>query len=513
MAEDEAVRDFKKQLSRQSTGLLEQVPPGSPLAVPAEASIPSLRSSSSVPALAGEPLYPELGRAGDIAQPGGFRREHILRSSPTPNSAARRPLLETMETLLDPRIRQFLELQQMQEEACCQADLPAAAGSSDWSTVLVILKSTVGGTLIIIPGAFASTGYLAAPLLLLFIGGVEMYCMVLLIKCVRALGGGSYGDIARTAMGRFGSWAVDVSMVLSQLGFVCAEMLYLAKNSHGALEAFGVESLATSVNGILLLQLLVVVPMAWIRQLKYFQVSNLIANTTVLAALVVLLSFSAQGLIRHGAGPDLHPVCPSWMLFTGTVVFSFECINFVIPMYEAHEKKETFVPILVSTLMGVCLLFIVFGGVNYVYYGAETRSVVTLNLPRGSKVGKVIPFAFALASLFNVPLFLFPAVALLESKLFSSRVRSHAITWKKNSLRTLLTLLCVLVSAVGADSVEALVSLIGSLCCVPLAFIFPVICHIKVCNPSPAAKALDMSVLALGLVLFVYTSMLAFQQF
>ena len=52
-----------------------------------------------------------------------------------------------------------------------------------------------------------------APLVLLFIGGVEIYCMVLLVKCVRTLGGGSYGEIAGRSMGALGTWAVDLSIL------------------------------------------------------------------------------------------------------------------------------------------------------------------------------------------------------------------------------------------------------------------------------------------------------------
>merc|ERR1712070_618459 len=105
----------------------------------------------------------------------------------------------------------------------------AVPGASNLATVLVLLKSTIGGTLILIPGAFKTTGYVAAPLLLIGVGAMEIYCMVLLVRCARALGGGSYGAIARRALGLRGSWAVDFSMVLSQIGFVCAEMLYVAK--------------------------------------------------------------------------------------------------------------------------------------------------------------------------------------------------------------------------------------------------------------------------------------------
>lgn len=69
----------------------------------------------------------------------------------------------------------------------------------------------------------------------------------------------------------------------------------------------------------------------------------------------------------------------------------------------------------VLTLLGVCLLFIIFGAVNYAYYGAKTLPVVTLNLPHGSQVSHFLPLAFALASLFNVPLFLLPAALQLEA--------------------------------------------------------------------------------------------------
>ena len=45
---------------------------------------------------------------------------------------------------------------------------------------------------------------------------------------------------------------------------------------------------------------------------------------------------------------------PNWMVFAGTVAFSFECINFVIPMYDAHDNKETFTAILVFRRQQFC---------------------------------------------------------------------------------------------------------------------------------------------------------------
>ena len=487
MAEDETVRDFKRHLSRT----------GSPGISPQH--IPLPQRSTSFPEFRGELLCPEVGRAGDIAQPGGFRREHVLRQTPHA-AAARRPLL----ALMDPRLQSYISKTDASES-------PHELGASNFATVLVILKSTIGGTLIVIPGAFSSTGLLLAPLILLFVGGVEIYCMVLLVKCVRSLGGGSYGEIAGRSMGPIGMWAVDVSILLSQMGFVCTEMLYVAKNCSGALAAYGEFSPIFSETGILLLQLLVVIPMSWIQKLKYFQVSNIIANTTVLLALGVLLGYAVGELASRGPGVGVEPSGPGWMIFAGQVVFSFECINFVIPMYDAHETKETFAPILAVTLLGVCALFIFFGGVNYAYYGEETKTVITLNLPQGSHIGRAIPFAFAFASLFNVPLFLFPAAIYLEAQCFDT-APSVGRTWKINCMRTMLILACTFVAYLGKHRLDAFIALIGSLCCVPLAFIFPVICHAKLCQASPKALALHSLVLALGVVLFVYTTFSSVKQ-
>ncbi|CAJ1459480.1 unnamed protein product [Effrenium voratum] len=496
MAEDEVVRDFKKKLSQAGS------PHVAALGLPEV--VPENPRSSSLPGLRGELLYPEVGRARDIAQPGGFRREHVLRQAP--NEAAEQPLLSS---LLDPRLRRYFEPQD--EEVTSDSIISTTRGASNLSTVLVILKSTIGGTLVIIPGAFATTGLLLAPLILLFVGGVEIYCMVLLVQCVRSLGGGSYGEIARQSMGAVGMWAVDLSILLSQTGFVCAEMLYVAKNCSGAAARYGIRSSIVSETGILLLQLVVVIPMSWIRQLKYFQFSNFIANATVLLALGVLLSYSTVGLADEGPGENIHAAGSGWMIFAGTVVFSFECINFVIPMYDAHENKETFAPILVMTLLGVCGLFILFGAVNYGYYGEDTKPVITLNLPETSQTGRIVPFAFALASLFNVPLFLFPAAIYLEAQLLS-KVPSSSQEWKVRGIRTLLILLCTCIALLGKDRIDAFISLIGSVCCVPLAFIFPVICHAQVCSQSRAVKIMNGGVFLLGLILFVYTSYSSIKQ-
>lgn len=494
MAEDEAVRDLKRSLVRRESGTHYDE-----LFRDAEQAL--LRSVSD-PILKSLPLSgPGSMTWGNLVQPGGFRRAHVLKGQPRPPSdAAHKPLLES---LLNPWLLQRCESEEKK---------PRHLGSTDCQTILVLLKTMIGSTLIVLPGSFRDAGLFMAPLLLATVGAAEIYCMVLLIRCCEETGGGSYGDVARRAFGKAGRLCVDASLLLSQFGFVCAEMLYVATNAHGVLRDLGLPT--PSLRTLLCLQLLFTVPMSWIRRLKYFTLTNAVANATVLIAVLLLASYGVAGFAESGVASDLVLVGPGWPIFCGTVVFALEGINFVIPMYEAHEKKETFVPLLISTLSFVIVLFSVFGGANYAIYGDKTAPILTLNMPPSSIWSKVVSLAFAVASLFTVPLFLFPATLVLEGQIFHGETSPSLVRkWKKNLLRTSLLLLCTAISVIGGESIQAFISIIGSFCCVPLAFIYPAGCHLVLCRPGLFGTLLDVVFLVLGTAIFVITTALAIGTF
>jgi len=399
-------------------------------------------------------------------------------------------------------------MQDPDDEGLQEVLAPAAGSVSNFGTVIVLVKSTVGGTLIVLPYGFRHAGLLPATASLAIICAMEVYGMNLLIQCVRVMGRGTFGEVAHRAMGSPLAVAVDFSMVLSQIGFVCGEMLYFAKNLAGALNKLDLPHVP-SVKVFIFLQLLLVVPMSWIRRLSHFALPNFVANALVLLALAALAAVAVGGLAAGELGPEIEPVgdVNSILLFSGTSVFSFACINFVIPIYEEHEHKEQFESVLSTTLMGVCMIFIAFGTVCYCHYGVNTADVVTLNLPAASALGKVVPFAFAIASLLNVPLFMFPATTLLEARYFApGPSRTFARKCKKNVLRTATAVLCAVLAYVGVDRVQAFVSLVGSLCCVPLAFIYPVICHLRICKPGPLGVCVDLVLGAIGVALFIVTT-------
>jgi amino acid permease len=56
------------------------------------------------------------------------------------------------------------------------------------------------------------------------------------------------------------------------------------------------------------------------------------------------------------------------------------------------------------------------------------------------------------------------------------------LTWKKNLLRTLITVLSACVATGGGSSFDNFVSLVGGLICVPLTLVFPAYFHQKICG-------------------------------
>lgn len=254
--------------------------------------------------------------------------------------------------------------------------------------------------------------------------------------------------------------------------------------------------------------MLLTIPMSWIRHLKYFRSSNAIATFAVFLALGFIMIQTLAGLEEHGFAKDVDLFGSKWQIFAGTVVFSFECINFVLPMYEAHEKKENFICLLTTTLFGVVALFLIFGVTNYLRYGSSTDEIVTKNMPKGTLAAS---FAFTLSSVLNVPLFLYPASIVIEAKVFSHDGILHDLSaaqrkWSKNALRSLLIVFCAFIAWTGANDVKALLAIIGALTCVPLAFMYPVMCHYKVCRPAFLSRFSDAVICVFGAFLFVATT-------
>jgi len=486
-ARDDVCRDLKKQL-------LEHADPD-PHA--------SRSRSSSEPA----PCREGLLTASAVAQPGGFRRQFLAvqGSLASGHPSLLQKTLPLFRELLDPS----LSLPQLFAEDSFTALPPlkkVGEGASNKVTVLVLVKTFLTGTLLVIPNGFRSAGILGGVVVLLLVGFLEVYCMLILVACRERKGAGSYADLAR-ALGTRGPAVITFMLVASQFGFVCAEQVYVAKNLLVCLQPFWPWLRQWH---LLLLCQLVLVPMSWVRKLEFFAVTNLVGDAFILVCVLCLLAFGAGRAGSRGPAPGLEPWGDAGgiALFFGTCVYCYEGINVVLPIYESHGRKENFHRLFLAVLLSITGLFICFGLLWYGTFGQEVAAVATLNLPAGSAGLNVISPLYAVAALLTTPVIFFPIAQVLEPQLLpqSAWQNVRARRWTKNALRAALMLLSSWVAAVGGQQFMNFLAIIGGFCCGPLAFVFPAALHLRICEARGAARLLDCLALGAGLGITVLST-------
>jgi proton-coupled amino acid transporter len=137
-----------------------------------------------------------------------------------------------------------------------------------------------------------------------------------------------------------------------------------------------------------------------------------------------------------------------------------------------------------------------------------------LKFPQGSKLVNAVQFLYSLAVLVGTPVQLFPALRIMEGKLFGhlSGKRDSSTKWKKNSFRVGIVVLSGAIAALGASDLDKFVALIGSFACVPLVYIYPAWLHYKGIAESSVVASGDILLMVVGLGAMMYTTFITVSQ-
>lgn len=510
----------------------------------------ALRSSS--PQITGrresEPGFSDstTPKALEIAVPGGFRRHH-LQTTPRPqvSKALRDQIIDRINSVYDPFIGSILsqdndEYDEMSVEERAQSLLmtppirslpyrrtptrelgtptertglvkqaPPKSKDSDktttlWHALLTLLKSFVGTGILFLPDGFRSGGILFSPLCLTFVAALTLYAMLRLLQC-RELVGGTYGHVGFKAYGSWGRRMVQISIIMMQAGFCCTYVIFVAQNMAEVLAFWGTQ---VETSTLILLQILVYIPLSWIRYISYFSISNLIADVFILYGLAFILGNSFWLLATNGPAQDVELFNKQdYPVFIGTSIFTFEGIGLVLPTQSSLNKarQARFPRLLTWTVVGLLFFYSFFAGINYITFGSGIAPMVTSSLPRNGWTSSV-QFGYAFAQLLSYPLFLFPAVKIMEEML-GFPVRASGKKVAKNCFRAVAVLGTVCIAYFGQSRLDLFVSIVGAFCCVPLSLVYPPLFYLKL-NPNASwlDKIVDSFVVVVGLVTFFYVT-------
>lgn len=373
---------------------------------------------------------------------------------------------------------------------------------------LLLLKSFVGTGVLFLPKAYLNGGMLFSNLVLLFVAALSYYCFVLLVN-TRMRVDGSFGDIGGILYGNWMRTTILVSIVLSQIGFVAAYIVFTSENLQAFILAVSHCKTKIDVPWLILMQMVIFLPFSLLRDISKLGFTALIADVFILIGLLYLYYYDILTLSHYGIADIVNFNQNDWTLFIGTAIFTFEGIGLIIPIQESMKNQKKFPAVLGGVMIIITVVFISMGALSYAAYGSATETVVILNLPQDDKLVNGVQFLYSLAILLSTPLQIFPAIRITENELFTKSGKYNPyIKWQKNTFRFFVVMLCASIAWFGANDLDKFVALVGSFACVPLVYIYPPMLHYKSVARTRFRKSADVLLCIFGLVVMAYTTSL-----
>jgi proton-coupled amino acid transporter len=346
--------------------------------------------------------------------------------------------------------------------------------NSPMSAALLLLKSFVGTGVLFLPRAYLNGGMLFSNLVLLFVAALSYYCFVLLVT-TRLRIDGSFGDIGGILYGKWMRTLILASIVISQLGFVAAYIVFTSENLQAFILAVSNCQTLIPITWLIIMQMVVFLPFSLLRDIGKLGFTALIADAFIVIGLAYLFYYDILTLDTNGLADIIMFNQKDWTLFIGTAIFTFEGIGLIIPIQESMRHPQKFPKVMFVVMVIITTLFVVMGAVSYAAYGSKTETVVLLNLPQDDKMVNGVQFLYSLAILLSTPLQIFPAIRITENALFTKSGKYNPyIKWQKNAFRFLVVAVCAVVAWIGADNLDKFVALVGNFACIPLVYIYPV---------------------------------------
>lgn len=383
--------------------------------------------------------------------------------------------------------------------------------ASQVKTFFTLLKAFIGTGIMFLPKAFKNGGMLFSTITMIVVSAVTALCFELLLSCRKQYGGAGYGDLGRSISGPKLRSLILVSITLSQLGFVCAGLIFTADNLASFADAVSkTKGEPLSTNALIGIQLIVLIPMSFIRNISKLGPAALLADVFILIGLTYIYWYDISWISKMGGfHPSIELFNPrDFTLTIGSAIFTFEGIGLILPIQSSMAQPEHFSKLLYIVMSIITVIFTSVGVLCYGTFGENVSVEVITNFPQTSKLVNAVQFLYAMAVLVGTPVQLFPAMRNIELKIFgrASGKQSTMTKWKKNAFRTCLVLFTGVIAAVGASDLDKFVALIGSFACVPLVYIYPAYLHYKGVAERPWARAGDVAMMVIGLVAMVYTT-------
>lgn len=366
---------------------------------------------------------------------------------------------------------------------------PPHLRTSNLASLMHLLKGNIGTGVLAMPSACKYAGLWAGPIGVLLIGCIATHCMHMLVNCSRklckrtvGLHSLGYAEILEEAMRtgperlqryhKYGRYAINGFLLLTQFGFCCVYILFVAQNVQQVIEAFHPNG--PDVKIYLLVSAALLTPYCFVKNLKHLAPFSMFANILVVIGLVIAFQEILQGLPDISTRPAIVPV-GKLPLYFGTAMFAFEAIGLVMPIENKMRNPEDFgglTGVLNLGMAFVVCLYTAMGFYGYLKYGDEAEGSITLNLPQKEWLFMAVNLMYAVAIFISFGLQLYVVIRIIWPSI-EARISSRKTKMVSEYVfRTALVLGAAGIAMV-VPHLDLMISLVGSLASSSLALMFP----------------------------------------
>jgi proton-coupled amino acid transporter len=344
--------------------------------------------------------------------------------------------------------------------------------SSQLQVAVNIFISFVGCGMLGMPFAFKQSGWILGILTLGSMSALNVYAMLLIVSTRKKLESQGhtdifgYGDVGRLISGRMGQKVVDVALVISQMGFATAYIIFIAANLN---DIYGVHRAYVCFGCVPILAILV-----QIQNMKHLSPFSLVADVANLTGLCAVMF---QDFTSYKISHEAVVACNySNILYIASVsLYALEGVGLVLPLESSCADRNVFPSLLRKTIFGITSLMAIFGCFGYFAFGSDTEAPITLNL-EGSWA-TVVKLALCVGLYLTFPVMLFPVNEVMEDFVLSDGPRPH------RPCRTSVVLLSAFIAYIMPDFGKFL-SLVGASICSLLGLILPGYFHLRAYEKS-----------------------------